>query len=113
MKYLLDSQYVHSDVDEIEEELMGSEDDDDEQSSDDFRKRVDFGNLNAHIFQKIRSSFVCSLSKLGIDPLLSARIEREEKEAIITPAIAAPRSINSTENTGLLSIKILRNLNRI
>lgn len=38
----LDSQYVHSDVDEIEEELMGS-DDDDEQSSDDFRKRVDFG----------------------------------------------------------------------
>jgi hypothetical protein len=63
--------------------------------------------------KKIRSFFVCSLSKLGIDPLLSARIEREEKEAITTPAIAAPRSINSTENTGLLSIKILRNLNRI
>jgi len=43
LKYFLDSQYVHSDIDEIEEELMGSEDDDDEQSSDDFRKRVDFG----------------------------------------------------------------------
>ncbi len=44
IRYLLDSQYVHSDVDEIEEELIGSDDDDDEQSSDDFRKRVDFGN---------------------------------------------------------------------
>ncbi len=42
-QYFLDSQYVHSDVDEIEEELMGSDDDDEEQSSDDFRKRVDFG----------------------------------------------------------------------
>ncbi|CAF0778356.1 unnamed protein product [Adineta steineri] len=73
----IDSQYVNSDNDEIEEELINSEDDDDEQSSDDFRRRVDF----------------------GIDPLLSARIEHGEKEAITASAFGASRSLNSMENT--------------
>jgi hypothetical protein len=50
---------------------------------------------------------------LGIDPLLSARIEREEKEAITTSALAASRSLNSMENTGTLSINILPYINRI
>ncbi|CAF3322324.1 unnamed protein product [Rotaria sp. Silwood1] len=72
-----DAQYVNSDNDEIEEELMNSEDDDEEQSSDDFRKRVDF----------------------GIDPKLSARIEQKEKEAITTSTMSASRTINSLDNT--------------
>ncbi|CAF3553130.1 unnamed protein product [Rotaria sordida] len=76
-----DAQYVNSDNDEIEEELMNSEDndddDDDEQSSDDFRKKVDF----------------------GIEPSLSARIERNEKEAITSSAMSASRTMNSLENT--------------
>ncbi|CAF1195584.1 unnamed protein product [Rotaria sordida] len=72
-----DSQYVNSDNDELEEELMKSDDDDDEQSSDDFRKKVDF----------------------GIDLTLSARIERKEKEAPTTSALAASRSLNSIKNT--------------
>ncbi|CAF4681429.1 unnamed protein product [Rotaria sp. Silwood1] len=72
-----DAQYVNSDNDEIEEELMNSEDDDEEQSSDDFRKRVDF----------------------GIDPKLSARIEQKEKEAITTSTMSASRTLNSLDNT--------------
>ncbi|CAF4222813.1 unnamed protein product, partial [Rotaria sordida] len=56
---------------------MKSDDDDDEQSSDDFRKKVDF----------------------GIDLTLSARIERKEKEAPTTAALAASRSLNSIKNT--------------
>lgn len=44
----LDSQYEHSDVDDIEDEVSldghdNEDDDDDEQSSDGFRGRVDFG----------------------------------------------------------------------
>lgn len=43
----LDSQYEHSDMDEIEDEISldghDIDDDDDEQSSDDFQRRVDFG----------------------------------------------------------------------
>ncbi|CAF3706936.1 unnamed protein product [Rotaria sordida] len=74
-----DSQYVNSDNDELEEELMKSDDDDDEQSSDDFRKKVDF----------------------GIDLTLSARIERKEKEAPTTSALAASRSLNSIKNTDI------------
>ncbi|CAF4004110.1 unnamed protein product, partial [Rotaria sordida] len=73
------SQYVDSDNDELEEELMKSDDDDDEQSSDDFRKKVDF----------------------GIDLTLSARIERKEKEAPTTSALAASRSLNSIKNTDI------------
>ncbi|CAF2331498.1 unnamed protein product [Rotaria sp. Silwood2] len=71
------AQYVNSDNDDIDEELMNSGDDDDEQSSDDFRRRVDF----------------------GIDPRLSARIEEKEKEAITTSTMSAPRPINPLENT--------------
>ncbi|CAF2999068.1 unnamed protein product [Rotaria socialis] len=72
----LDAQYVNSDNDEIEE-LMNSDNDDEEQSSDDFRRRIDF----------------------GIDPLLSARIERKEKEAITTSTMSASRTMNSFEHT--------------
>jgi hypothetical protein len=34
--------------------------------------------------------------KLGIDPSLSARIERDEKEAITTSAVTPARSMNNT-----------------
>ena len=51
--------------------------------------------------------------KLGIDPSLSARIERDEKEANTTSAGAASRPKNSMENTGIFSINILTNLNQI
>lgn len=43
MHVFLVAQYVNSDNEDIEEELMNSGDDDDEQSSDDFRRGIDFG----------------------------------------------------------------------
>ncbi|UJR33878.1 hypothetical protein I4U23_021299 [Adineta vaga] len=69
----IDSHYENSD-NEIEE-LMHSDDDDEEQSSDDFRRKVDF----------------------GIDPTLSARIEKDEKA--VKEAIATSRPFNSLEST--------------
>lgn len=41
---------------------------------------------------------------LGIDPLLSARIEREEKEAITTSAMPVSRPQNPLEYKGLIDL---------
>ena len=78
---------------------MHSDDDDEEQSGDDFRKNIDFGR------QKYRETVALeradrSLPSLGIDRTLSARIERDEKENMTTPAHTVSRSLNYTENSG-------------
>lgn len=56
----------------------------------------------------INSCFFLIL-KIGIDPSLSARIEREENEANTASAIAASRTVNLRENTGFYLQHILKN----
>jgi hypothetical protein len=84
-KSFLDSQYVHSDADEIEEELMGSGDDDDEQSSDDFRKGVDFGKLINQFFSKNNRLFQVLI--LHFPHVLKAKKKEELQHPILLPLV--------------------------
>ena len=80
--------------------MHSDDDDDEEQSGDDFRKNIDFGRRGKCKGTVVLGRVDRSLSSLGIDRTLSARIERDEKENMNTPAHNVSRSLNYTENSG-------------